>query len=399
MGASDTLAWAIKHYRPKRSVDEESARQVIDALFISHFHGDHINGLSQLTVSKDIRRLYVPYYTPQQVLALLGTCSEWMLSATAEDIEKFLFELYNLANGRDLFGKRTVYVLGPDNDFAPAPSNLPDDDSLVAPAPDFVTMPLSISQHGIWRDTESITINARMNVPVWEIRSWCYSESFGLAAALATALLKIPGWPKGLLSKKPSARAIRWIINHRREIHDEYLAVIKSLSTNSGIPLQNPNLISMAIYSGPAQPSTFTKSVCRTNYGKRPAINLKALKIDRYQSLFLVGDADEVLGWIGTGDAPLGNSTVWADFSMHYGWRLGELGTILMPHHGSGSGYYNAKLLGDHGPVCVFSAAALSKHHHPSQHIIADVLRANADYIVVNENTRPSFDEHFSINV
>lgn len=109
-------------------------------------------------------------------------------------------------------------------------------------------------------------------------------------------------------------------------------------------------------------------------------------------------ETNEVLGWIGTGDVPLGYSNVWENFTEHYQWRIKELGTVLMPHHGSGNGYYDARLLGNHGPLCVFSASALNSYWHPTQYIIADVLRANADYIVVNENTRPSFDEHFSIN-
>lgn len=394
-----TLEWAIEHYRPKRNIDDEDARQVVDALFVSHFHGDHINGLSQLTASKDIRRLYIPHYTPQQVLALLGICSEWMMSATLAEIGTFLVELDNLANGRDLFGKRTVYVLKGDDNFVPAPSGAPDDGPLAAPAPDFVSMPDSIGRHRIWRDTDSITIDSSENGPAWEIRSWCYKESFGLAAALATELAKIPRWPKGLFSHKPSPRAVKWIIDHRVEIHKKYLSVIGSLSTIPGILLKNPNLISMSIYSGPALQGKFTGSMQRTNYGKPRAITMRSLGARRFASLIVMQEAEDVLGWIGTGDALLGSSAVWHDFSGHYEWRLEELATILMPHHGSGGGYYNTRLLGSHSPLCVFSAAAFSKYHHPSQCIIADVLRANADYIVVNEHTRPSFDEHFSIDV
>lgn len=278
-GPSDTLAWAIKHYRPKRSIDNESALQVVDALFISHFHADHINGLYKLTTSKEIRRIYVPHYTPPQVLALIGTCSQWILSATLTDIQNFFTELYNLANGRDLFGKRTVYVLGANDEFVPPSSNLPDGGPLAAPAPDFVTMPSSISQSGVWHDTDSILIKDYRNVPVWEIRSWCYSESFGLGVALATALAKIPGWPTTLLSKKPNTRAINWIIKNAKQIHDVYLALIKSLSSKFGVPLGNQNLISMAIYSGPATAGALTGSVRRTNYGMRPRIDVRALNV------------------------------------------------------------------------------------------------------------------------
>jgi hypothetical protein len=323
-----------------------------------------------------------------------------MSSAAPADIRTFLVELNNLAAGRDLFGKRTVYVLGAGDDFVPAPSDLPDGDPLAAPAPDFVNVPRSIGKERVWRDTESITIGSKIDMPVWEIRSWRYSEGVGLAATLAAQLSAIPGWPTGLFAGNLSAGALQWIIDHRRLIHFVYLTVMKSLWTDSKIPHGNPNLVSMAIYSGPAQPGRHQGYLRRTNHGKLSETRIIVCdNVHDFQPVFMKHWANTVLGWVGTGDALLGNATVWHNFCAHYRWRLEELATILMPHHGSGGGYYNPKLLGHHGPLCVFSAGALSKHHHPSQYIIADVLRANADYIVVNENTRPSFDEHFSIDI
>ena len=52
-----------------------NANDVIDVLFISHFHTDHINGIDFLLKHCDIKRIYIPILTPRVILeAFLFNC-------------------------------------------------------------------------------------------------------------------------------------------------------------------------------------------------------------------------------------------------------------------------------------------------------------------------------------
>ncbi|MBE6214143.1 MAG: MBL fold metallo-hydrolase [Rikenellaceae bacterium] len=58
----------------------------IDALFVSHFHQDHINGINKLMEHCDVKRIFIPKLTPQIVLeAYLGNAMHYEDIDTIED--------------------------------------------------------------------------------------------------------------------------------------------------------------------------------------------------------------------------------------------------------------------------------------------------------------------------
>lgn len=60
--------------------------KVIHALFISHFHKDHISGVTKLLSKYQIRNIFIPYFSPEELLLL---CIE-----NDVDSDSDLFELY-----------------------------------------------------------------------------------------------------------------------------------------------------------------------------------------------------------------------------------------------------------------------------------------------------------------
>lgn len=108
--------------------------------------------------------------------------------------------------------------------------------------------------------------------------------------------------------------------------------------------------------------------------------------------------------WLGTGDALLEHPKVWSDFHSHFSQggmdRTHQWRTVLMPHHGSGSGgNFNSKLL--EGPVCnaVFSVGALNKYRHPARRVLEAVADMGAASVVVTEHRRPGFFEQLTFSV
>lgn len=59
---------AFKEQINNAITEEFNERVTIDALFISHFHTDHINGIAKLIEFCDVKRIFIPKLTPQIVL-------------------------------------------------------------------------------------------------------------------------------------------------------------------------------------------------------------------------------------------------------------------------------------------------------------------------------------------
>lgn len=108
--------------------------------------------------------------------------------------------------------------------------------------------------------------------------------------------------------------------------------------------------------------------------------------------------------WLGTGDALLSDSAVWADFSAHFtggGVDLTQTWlTVLMPHHGSGAGgNFNPSLLSQPVQFAVFSAGAFNKYHHPSRGVLEAVADSSASAVIVTEFSRPGFFESLTYSL
>ncbi|MEI8326046.1 MAG: hypothetical protein WCH44_11910 [Betaproteobacteria bacterium] len=169
---------------------------------------------------------------------------------------------------------------------------------------------------------------------------------------------------------------IAWAIKNRTKIQTAYKAALK-LQKVSGA--SNHNVVSLCLHSGPAQSLKFAH--CRHVWG--PSSD--------HQYFWWHGVRKGA--WVGTGDALFEDAGAWNDFSQHFTQghnRLDEWITVLMPHHGSGSGKnFNPGLLKARPKIAVFSAGAFNKYQHPSRSILDAVADAGAMTMLVTEYTRP----------
>ncbi|CAM8665821.1 Metallo-beta-lactamase [Comamonadaceae bacterium] len=399
---STSLSWAIKHYRPKKTYAGHKTKvsPTVDALFISHFHEDHISGVQELCNEKEVERLFVPYHTPEEVLIVLAQNAEWLATAQLLVVKWFLQALCDLAARRRIFNLQTVYVV-PANDDGFQPG-----EGLIGPElaefPGGVIVNQADMGKAKLKSGEGLTFELE-DREVWEIRAWHFKP----VAAAPASLVRIAQKLSGVLGAK---------LENLPKITDEMAGRLKAaaesikkdlvdaVAADEDSDFNNHNIVSMCLYSGPVKNQTGKGTLVRMN---APApiwanqheglawIQLYGAKLSVH------GDLEygkrQQLGWLGTGDAMLAKKNVWASFDDELEWtdkRAELVATIQIPHHGSASGQnYNSQLVESNQALAVFSTAALSKHHHPSATVISDLLRQGCAVVNVTEYVRPGVVE------
>lgn len=389
------LKWAIGHYRPKRSV-EVKAKPTVDALFVSHFHIDHINGIEELCKQKNVLRVFVPFYTPEEVLTVLVDEAERLIASSDAFILWFLTALRNLSLHRDMFDSPTIYVL-PDgrqeiglvggSDIPPFGENIFVDADVLR------TKTMMSGQSLTWKQS---------GIEIWEIKVWHFKPVIDKPTDWKLAIQKLEEALGDAFTKQGTVDTAV-----AKKVRDAASEICKGMSNASESGDKNHNLVSMCIYSGPVPGYRIKGEVSRMN-----APNNQTAEIHfsaRFSAAagsrghFYVRDCDrstarlEQLGWLGTGDAMLARKDVWNEFNSTMKWdysRAELVSTILMPHHGSVSGQnYTPGLVREHQPLAVFSAGAFSKHGHPATAVLSDVAKHGSDVVSVTEYTRPGVFE------
>lgn len=375
---------------------------VIDALVLSHYDYDHINGAELLAEKFDVRRIYAPYLSPIE-LAL-------EISRQADSIsEPYLEQLFSVANGGSLWGIPVTRVSGgpqPDNPNLrrnPEPPVKPrfnrDGQSAVDvgtrspyPAPMQVVKALTGgSPDGQLDHFEDMRLEESGD-HIWKLRFWNHQVSDEMLF-YTWSFLDAVGFPLDELNKPDGAASvIAWLMvkANRDAAVDAYIEAFRLLGTSATLaigPEHVPNLISLALYSGPwywGDPSD------QLHYDVLPPVEWRWEYWWRIQH-------DEEVGWLGTGDALLGEPAVWADFSAHYSAELPHVKTVLLPHHGAapvrGPAFYNPGLNPREGIHSVISVGAKNRYGHPREEVLTEVRKQFGNIWVVTENWARGFRE------
>lgn len=86
----------------------EANKRVINALFISHLHRDHISGLNKLFDYYDVKNVFIPFFSPEELLLL---CVENNINTSSE-----LFSLYsNPLKYFEAKGVERIYLILPNS--------------------------------------------------------------------------------------------------------------------------------------------------------------------------------------------------------------------------------------------------------------------------------------------
>lgn len=141
----------------------------------------------------------------------------------------------------------------------------------------------------------------------------------------------------------------------------------------------NLNITSLSLYSGPA---------------RGLAMTLPRWRDGRFGRVY---GGTHQSAWLGTGDAALKEKKRRNDLLNHYGPLLTEVGTLLLPHHGSDHNFHTDLLRAIDPSVCVAAADAYSNWKHPGSGTVQSVCSHPAVLQVVTSEPRSRVHEVASL--
>jgi hypothetical protein len=352
-----------------RSYVDALGSEAIDLLVLSHFHGDHTNGLDMLLARTKIRSAIIPYVSPEERLLLIAH-SLTRPMVRLDDV-LFMADPGGWLRSRDVAQIITVQR-GP----AEPPPDVPTDAANVAPANGWE---LRIGGPSGPRLTDKGIVDHRSTVAVTnaglgalDLRFYCWNRA-ALAPKLSQELRSIVA-PEDLSLLRPEA-SIELIRNPSKR--KQLIACYDRILNN-----RNLNWSTLCLLSRPPNPRDGGWTSWFTT-GRSPKST--RTHISRQE------------GWLGTGDLELKQSTVSKEFYNHFSDVVG-VSTLSLPHHGSWDNY-DPDLLLRFKPTLVFATCPAHSTHHPNARTVAAVAQRAAWHVVdeAQENELHEMSDYFGV--
>jgi len=395
-GGGKEVKYRVHHYL--RTLDDGR----IDALFISHFHRDHVSGLDQLLPDVDLGSVYIPYVTDTELMLLAIEAIE-----AREDDSTYLSFLDDPVQWlRDRGAERVTEIRGgPPGDFTEAsvlelPPSGEDEHRVserlgVSPYPSMSRAPES-------NKSPDTTESRRSHGKIVN-----HQTGYALSYHQRAVWLLIPFVQEAAEEKLDQfLRDIRQLLGEqtarpllrkasRNHFWKEVLASCafrKELRQAYSKVHTKFNRTSLCLYSGCGHLR------CHKRYHWRfPTKNPLTSGCFGQSGLpCCFSDPGSRYAWLGTGDALLGDANVLSDFTRHYGRLLDSVHTLSLPHHGSrhntGPGLMKAV-----NPKIAVAACRQSDPSHPSPSVIDESVRIGCIPIQVTGDETTQFEERINI--
>ncbi|MCQ0034317.1 hypothetical protein [Burkholderia glumae] len=354
---------AISAFLEKHIAAYEPAGGIVDALFVSHLDQDHYNGAEQLCRIKTISRIFLPYFSTDEIILFLleQLVSDKAVSAT------FANAMLGIAGGdRQLFGRPVTVIGGPNVTLRdPLPLNQPAGNGRLQA----VVLADNGHIYPIGSDIAAganIALVAGTRLIPWIFRPWSYKQSPDAQAMMADTVDQIPQL-KNLKGRTNGITAadLNSIEANKDQIRATCQKIIAKAKGTKASDYNNNNAPSICLYSGPR--SRMTRPY-RTVYLDRGAP----------ESMLSTNQA----GWLTTGDALLQRH--WPDFHDCYKDVLGLVGTYVLPHHGSEHNH-SPDFVNTLGGRLAIICARQRSTHHPSDVVLNALYQNNAVAKVIDE--------------
>lgn len=300
------------------------AEQIIDILFLSHFHTDHINGLNILKNHYRIKKVILPYYDEEaKILSKINNFinDNNIDTSLIDDPIGFFTE-----------SEKETSVIFVDSDESPGTVNLErttDISTFIPP------------------DSNRIPSGKVFNL---KDCSW-YFIPFNYKQIERRNLFVKALDNSGLTLDQIDT--VEKIIIHKKKIRDAYKSIEGDLNTTS-----------MILFSGSAL--NVYLFFFRFNSPNNPNFNIRI----RPSCIYL-------------GDIDLNEKGVLADIEKKFINLLPNVGTIQIPHHGSVHNF-NSSIIHPRVRAAIISYGKENKYGHPSDSVIGEITKKGAKTYLVS---------------
>lgn len=355
-------------------VDRYSNR-VVDIVFVSHYHYDHVSGLPKLLTDAKVRAVVIPVLAPAERLVAAAA------TTPADDVTGWtmFFAADPEAALRELDPNVEIIRVSPEGEEE---ADDEDDD------PEFdhvdvgvrggekLTPPTQVSLR-IGRTSVLEGVDAsQAAVALWEWRAYTTKFAYGREEKLREKLAK----QSGLDASKVDA-ALADPVAFRDFVETFHAQLTKAFAQS----FADVNLSSLLVYSGPAAERPVTGLVYRTRAGEVEGREIGAWDIRP--------------GWLGTGDQKMGVRRC-KEVAKVFESELHRIGVLALPHHGAASSYHPAllKMFPGQKPTCVAAAGEDSPYGHPERAVLANAASQGSPTIIVTEDVRSRVTESGAVD-
>ncbi|EFL89441.1 MBL fold metallo-hydrolase [Ahrensia sp. R2A130] len=361
----------------------------VDALFISHFDADHVDGLDRLLENIKIETVFIPYLSPvQQALVFIGgdgTSSGSLREIAVNPATWFgrrgvdrIVRVRGAEDGSEDEPPREPPTLDPDA-FADGsklgPSDVDRRYKLMTSIPlERATADLSDAEpddaeQSILGFGGSVLISDGQQPLDWTLLPFVPDRTKTADFPnFENAFKTIVGAhsPKRSGSSRDSRlKAALQCRTCRSKMKAAYANI------GRGLGGARHNGVSMSLYSGPV---TFSAGTWTVSGWQGTSRRLRDL-----------GDHP---GWIAAGDAPLSTTKSMREWTSFFGHRLKACSVLVLPHHGAASSFNKDLLTPPSISAYVAAAGRPSQYRHPSASVCKAVRNASRRLIHVTQYDR-----------
>lgn len=349
----------------RREVDLLASRiDSLDALYISHFDDDHVNGLPELFDRFTPSLIAIPHVTAAERffrvvharggygLGALGEVTRGMLVSPRRTIREMVGRIPKILEIKP-YGESPL-----DRDELP---NI----GVEAMGDGFTTVKPS-------RETDGVGyVISSLGDHLWVVKPWVQPA---VSVASKRFLKEL-----GLSSNRELTEALPgWLSNirdSRKFIADAYKRAIRGVSKSD-----INNFTSLCLYSGPPNGNLFTDLP-----------NHWAGDISTWSTRGDFSAESFKPAWVGTGDALLGDSNAAGPFFGSFSKVRGGVGQVTVPHHGASRNSYQGLVdFFGHGTTWIASAGSNNKFGHPHRDVVEDISQ-RGQFVWVTENSRTRY--------
>jgi len=361
-------------------INTEGVGRLLDVLFLSHIHYDHVSGIERLLASRTgltVDTIVLPLLNVADRLIAYARATAEEPGIAGDDFYRAL--IIDPTTTLSRFGPRQIIFVRRGNpDGGPPGSKGPDDSGggdrhgleiygrrgewglawkLIGSGRADQVNP-SADTPGIASSRESVTIiddTLAFAMPSAPSSTSAFAEWLLAPFVDPTVSAKRHKFMRALAdSRSMTVPTLEKWLEQVSNVHDLVVNGLPDLATAYGAIEPDFNITSLCLYSGPRP---VAHAVPKAHGGQFGSWSKTIAASDR-------------IAWLGTGDAALASTARSTAFSRHYGQLLAEVITLTLPHHGSDHNL-SPKLIKSIGAELFVAAAdQFAKWRHPGSRTV-----------------------------